>query len=47
VPYEVRAKAGESVFSVVVGTAKEALAKIDELTSLSGIGLGKSWTWER
>ena len=30
-PYEVRAKTGESVFFVVVWTAKEALAKIDEL----------------
>ena len=36
-PYEVRAKAGESVFSVVVGTAKEALAKIDELLDLGRI----------
>jgi Leu/Phe-tRNA-protein transferase len=31
VPYEVRAKAGESAFSVVVETAKQALVKVDEL----------------
>jgi hypothetical protein len=31
VPYEVRAKAGEGAFSVVVETAKQALAKVDEL----------------
>ena len=36
-PYEVRAKAGESAFSVVVGTAREALAKIDELLDLGHI----------
>ena len=36
-PYEVRAKTGESVFSVVVGTAKEALAKIDELLELARV----------
>ena len=30
-PYEVRARAGESAFSVVVQTAKQALAKMDEL----------------
>ena len=30
-PYEVRVKAGESAFSVVVETAKQALAKVDEL----------------
>jgi hypothetical protein len=35
-PYEVRAKTGESVFFVVVGTAKEA-AKIDELLDLGRI----------
>jgi len=34
---EVRAKTGESVFSVVVGTAKEALAKIDELLELAAL----------
>ena len=33
-PYEVRAKAGESAFSVVVETAREALKKIDELLDL-------------
>jgi hypothetical protein len=31
VPYEVRAKAGESAFSVVVETVKQALVKVDEL----------------
>ena len=36
-PYEIRAKTGESVFSVVVGTANEALAKIDELLDLGRI----------
>ena len=30
-PYEVRAKAGESAFSVVVETVKQALVKVDEL----------------
>jgi hypothetical protein len=30
-PYQVRAKAGGSVFAVMVETAKEALSKVDEL----------------
>jgi len=34
-PYEVRAKAGQSAFSVVVETAREALKKIDELLDLA------------
>ena len=36
-PYEVRAKAGESAFSVVVETAKQALAKVDELIELAQV----------
>ena len=35
-PYEVRAKAGESAFSVVE-TAKQALAKTDELLELAHV----------
>ena len=36
-PYEARAKAGESAFSVVVETAKQALAKVDELIELAQV----------
>ena len=36
-PYEVRAKAGESAFSVVVEAAKQALAKVDELLELAHV----------
>jgi hypothetical protein len=36
-PYEVHAKAGESAFSVVVETAKQALAKVDELIELAQV----------
>jgi len=50
VPYEVRAKAGESAFSVVVETVKQALVKVDELLEQADVddvsvrdGLGKSW----
>ena len=53
-PYEVRAKAGEGAFSVVVETAKQALAKVDELLEQADVddvsvrtGLGKSWIWAR
>jgi hypothetical protein len=44
-PYEVRAKAGESAFSVVVETAREALKKIDELLDLGHTDiLVRDWT---
>jgi hypothetical protein len=43
VPYEVRAKAGESAFSVVVETAKQALAKVDELLELAHDVSVKDW----
>ena len=53
-PYEVRAKAGDSAFSVVVETAKQALAKVDELLELAHVDdvsvrdwLGRSWIWTR
>ena len=36
-PYEVRAKAGEGAFSVVVETAKQALEKVDELFELAHV----------
>jgi len=34
---EVRAKAGDSAFSVVVETAKQVLAKVDELIELAHV----------
>ena len=36
-PFEVRAKLGDSVFSVVVETAKQALMKMDDLLELAQI----------